>query len=64
MTRLLQAVAQSGRPVVALVICEHERPEQSLVIAPSSPAEKVVSPFASVAGLTLRVQVELPAEKD
>jgi len=25
---------------------------------------KVVSPFASVAGLSLRVQVEVPAEKD
>src|SRR5262245_31753261 len=32
LTRILQAAAQTGRPLVTIVICEHERPEQALAL--------------------------------
>jgi DNA-binding NtrC family response regulator len=45
MTRILQAVAQSGRPVVTIVIGEHEHPELSLALARLGVAECLSRPL-------------------
>jgi DNA-binding NtrC family response regulator len=44
LTRILQAAAQAGRPVVTIVICEHEHPEQSLALTRLGVAECLSRP--------------------
>ena len=44
-TRILQAVAQAGRPVVTIALHEHENPEQALALARLGVAECLSRPL-------------------
>ena len=44
-TRILQAVAQAGRPVVTIALHEHENPEQALALARLGVAESLSRPL-------------------
>ena len=44
LTRILQAAAQTGRPVVTIVLCDHEHPEQALALTRLGVAECLSRP--------------------